>query len=129
MPLVKIRCPLVKLAVLKERQRLISMPRGMSGGQLNIQDSSEVNVTGNGSVTGGTLLFTGSSVLNADTANAIAGETNNTNKQIFQSGTTMNVNAATALSGGNQTFNDATLNVNASQGISGGYQILAKAQS
>ena len=38
----------------------------------------------------------------------------------------MNVNAATALSGGNQTFNDATLNVNASQGISGGYQIPAK---
>lgn len=99
---------------------------GMSGGQINIQDSSEVNVNGTGSVTGGILLFTGQATFNANTANAITGATDNTNRQIFQIGTTMNINAASALNGGNQTFNDATLNVNASQGIAGGYQILAK---
>lgn len=104
----------------------INATGGMSGGQLNIQDTSVVNVDGDGSVTGGTLLFTGKSVLNANSANAISGETNNTNIQIFQSGTSMNVNASMALSGGNQTFNDAALNVNTGQGISGGYQILAK---
>ncbi|ECU9384895.1 autotransporter domain-containing protein [Salmonella enterica subsp. enterica serovar Newport] len=104
----------------------VNSAQAMSGGQLNIQNTSRVNINDKGSITGGTLLFTQSAVLNASTQNAITGNTNGTNRQYFQSGTTMNVNAMNALTGGNQNFNDATLNINAEQGVTGGYQILAK---
>ncbi|EOZ5272150.1 autotransporter outer membrane beta-barrel domain-containing protein [Escherichia coli] len=96
----------------------------ITGGQLNIQDASKVNINSGGSISGGTLLFTGESELNVQASSGVTGE--DTAKQIFQKGTTLNVNALNGIAGGNQILNDATLNVNATSGISGGKQIIAQ---
>lgn len=103
----------------------INKKDAMSGGQLNIQDSSSVNINAGGSVNGGILLISGKSQMNINSQNGVTGPTDGSNKQIFQSGTQLNINASSGLAGGNQTFNSAILNVNAEQGIAGGYQIMA----
>lgn len=102
----------------------INTINAITGGQLNIQNTSKVNIDNSGSVSGGTLLFTEESELNVQSSGGITGD--DTSRQIFQNGTTLNVNAQNGITGGYQLLNNATLNVNSTTGISGGKQTVAE---